>query len=83
MQRPLTNGRTGFASACRDIPADWRRWTSAEKSAALAMLTIVAAVPAALFGAFRAEPPLAAPRAFRLELWNERGWPYLTRFGRF
>ena len=65
MQTPLTNGRTGFASACRDIPADWRCWTGTERRAALAMLTMLAAIPAALFGGI---PPgwASAPRP----VWN-------------
>jgi hypothetical protein len=33
-----------------DLLADWRRWTVREKTAALAMLAILAAVPAALLG---------------------------------
>ena len=40
----------GLGSAGRDMLADWRRWSVRERAAALAVLAILAAIPAALFG---------------------------------
>jgi hypothetical protein len=50
MQGSSMAGRPGLASAGRDMLADWRRWSVRERAAALAVLAILAAIPAALFG---------------------------------
>lgn len=41
MESRRTLVRTDFAAARRDLLADWRRWTAAEKSAALAALAVM------------------------------------------
>jgi len=45
-------GHAGLAAARRDLAADWRRWSAAEKSAALATLTGLAMLPLALWSGF-------------------------------
>jgi hypothetical protein len=50
MHQSSRTGRAGLAAAMGDLLADWRRWTVREKTAALAMLAILAAAPAALLG---------------------------------
>jgi len=48
MESRRTLRRTDFAAARRDLLADWRRWTAAEKSAALAALAVLAVMPLAV-----------------------------------
>jgi hypothetical protein len=51
MQGSSMGARAGLISAGRDMLDDWRRWTVRERTAALAVLAILATIPAALFGA--------------------------------
>ncbi len=44
--------RTGLATARRDLLADWRRWSAAEKSAALATLIVLAVMPVVAWAGF-------------------------------
>ena len=46
------NRHFGLAAARRDLLADWRRWSAAEKSAALATLAGMAMVPLAVWTGF-------------------------------
>ncbi|MCI0430890.1 MAG: hypothetical protein L0210_10165 [Rhodospirillales bacterium] len=44
--------RTGLATARRDLLADWRRWSAAEKSAVLATLIVLAVMPVVAWAGF-------------------------------
>jgi len=44
--------RAGMPAARRDMVADWRRWSAAEKSAVVAALSGMALVPLAILSGF-------------------------------